>query len=137
MVKIPAALYCKWLSVILRADDFMNLIRQKMFSLLTETVHNELKTLGPESPLVKELGKIEDIEQIIDEEIEKICNVATMSEITKTVFLVRRLKKDSETEKGLVISELNRIAEGLAKRVETESGPLRLAEVCRNVFSEL
>ena len=115
----------------------MNLIRQKAFSFLTEATHKEIGALSPESPLAKELNEIEDVNTIIAEEIEKICNTATLAEITKALLLVRRLNKALVHEKEIIKSELNSIVEKLITRVETKSGPLKLSEACLHLFSEL
>lgn len=112
----------------------MNLIRRKAFSLLTEAAYNQIEALCPQSPQTKELNEIEDVNAIIAEEIEKICNAATLAEITKAILLVRRLKKAPVHEKEIIKSELDSIAEKLVTRVETKSGPLRLSKDYRHLF---
>ena len=97
-----------------------------MVSFLTEAARNET-----------ELNKIEDVNTIIAEEIEKICNTASLSEITKTFLLLRRLENAPVDEKEIVKNKLNGIAEKLITRVETKSGPLKLSETCLHLFSEL
>jgi len=112
----------------------MNPIRRKMASFLTEAAHKEIEALSPDSPYAKELHEIGDVDNVIAEEIEKICNIATLGEITKAFLLVRRLKTASLQEKEAIESELRKIAEELVRRVETESGGLRIPNACRHLL---
>ena len=112
----------------------MNPIRRKMASFLTEAAHKEIEALSPDAPYAKELHEIEDVDTVIAEEIEKICNIATLGEITKAFLLVRRLKIASLQEKEAIESELRKIAEELVRRVETESGRLRVPNACRHLL---
>jgi len=112
----------------------MNPIRRKMASFLNEAAHKEIEALDPDSPYAKELNQIGDVDTVIAEEIEKICNIATLGEITKTLLLVRRLKTASLREKEAVESKLRKIAEELVRRVETESGGLRIPNACRHLL---
>jgi len=114
----------------------MNPVKQKMISFLTEAALNQIKALGPESAYAKELNKIEN-DDTIRVDIKKICEVATLAEITKIMFLASRLKKASEHQKDLIKSDIKKIAEKLLSRAEAESGPLRLPEHCSNLFSSL
>jgi hypothetical protein len=112
----------------------MNPIRRKMASFLTEAARKEIEALSPDSPHAKELNEIEDVDTVIAEEIQKICNIATLGEITKAFFLVRRLKIASPKGKEAIESELGKITEELVKRVETESGRLRIPNACRHLL---
>jgi len=113
----------------------MNPIKRKMISLLTEAACREIEAVDPQSSYAKELGEIE-VDDVI-EEIEKICNAATLAETTRVLFLVTRLKKVSGQEKEAIKSDLNTIAERLVTRVETESGRLKLPKTCRHVLLDL
>ncbi len=113
----------------------MNAVRRKMASFLTEAVTQEIGAMSPESPYVKELHEIGDIDTIIAEEVDTICNIATLGEITKAFLLVRKLKTASVQKKELTKNDLDQIAEKLVSRVEAESGPLRLSKICRHIFS--
>ncbi len=108
-----------------------------MVSFLTEAAHKEIEALSPESPYAKELHEIENVDTVIAEEIEKVCNVATLGEMTKAFLQARRLKIVSVQEKESIKNELGCIAEKLVERAEAKSGPLRLAKICRHLFSEL
>ena len=115
----------------------MNPIRRKMVSFLTETVQEQIKALDPGSELAKELDKIDNVDETVAEEIEKICRVATLADITKVFLMVKKLKKASEEEQETIKSALNDIAQELAERVQAESGPLKLSPAYRHLFSEL
>jgi predicted phage-related endonuclease len=112
----------------------MNLIRRKAFSFLTETAHKEIEALSPRSPLAKELNEIENVEAALTNEIARMCNTATLGEITRISLLVSRLKKAGADEQESVKKQLNSVAEKLMKKVETESGPLKLAQCCRHIL---
>ena len=114
----------------------MNLIKRKVSSFLTEVARKEIEALDPESPCAKELSKIE-ADDIIAEDIKKMCNVATLAETTRALLLVTRLKKASGQEKEAIKSNLNTIAERLVTRVEAESGRLRLPKACHHLLLEL
>ncbi len=112
----------------------MNPIRRKMSSFLTKVARKGLETLDTQSfPCTKGLSKVE-VDDIVANEIEKICNAATLAEITKTLLLVIQLKKTSGQKKEAIKSDLNRIVEELLTRVETESGPLGLPKACHHLF---
>lgn len=115
----------------------MNPIRRKMVSFLTEAVREQIKALEPGTEPAKELSEIDNVDETIAEEIEKICRVATLADITKIFLMVKKLKKASGEEQETIKSALNDIAQELAGRVEAESGPLRLSGVYRHLFSEL
>jgi hypothetical protein len=112
----------------------MNPIRRKMITFVTEAVRKEIAALDPDCPCAKEMSKLDDVGNTIAEEVEKLCNAANLIEISKTLLLVRRLKKASVQEKEAIESELERIAEELLTRVETESGRLRLPKACHYLF---
>jgi hypothetical protein len=109
-------------------------IRRKMVSFLTETVHKEIEALEPDCPCAKEINKLDDVGNTIAEEVKKLCNAATLREISKMLLLVGRLKKASVQEKEAIESELRRITEELVRRVETESGRLRIPNACYHLL---
>jgi len=115
----------------------MDPIRRKLSSLLTEAARKGIKALEPQLPCTKELNGIEDVDAIIAEEIENICNAATLTEITKILFLTRRMKKTSGQKREAIKNHLKKIAEQIVTRAESESGPLRLPETCRHLLLEL
>lgn len=112
----------------------MSPIRRKMSSFLTKVARKGLENLDTKSfPCAKGLSKVE-VDDIVANEIEKICNAATLAEITKTLLLVRQLKKTSGQKKEAIKSDLNRIVEELLIREETESSQLRLPKACHHLF---
>ena len=115
----------------------MNPVRQKMASFLTEAVHQEIVALSPESPYIKQLNEIGDVEKIASDEMAKICNEATLGEIIKVSFLLNKLKKVTENEQEIIKNQLNNTAKKLIKRVENKTGLLKLSDICLQMFSQL
>jgi len=109
-------------------------IRRKLCSFLTEAAHKGIKALEPQSPCAKELSKIEDVDAVIVEIVEKICQAATSAEITKLFFLAARLKATSGRKREAVKSDIKKLAEVLVSRIEAESGLLKLPQSCRLIL---
>jgi len=93
--------------------------------------------LDPQSPCAKQLSEIENLDEIIVKEIEKICKVATLTEIARILFLAARLKRTSGQKKESIKSDIKKIAEVLVTRVEAESGPPELPQSCRHIFLDI
>ena len=115
----------------------MDPIRRKLSSFLNEAAHKGIKAFEPHSPCAEELNAIEDVDAVIAKEIEKICAVAALAEITKVLFLTRQIKKTSGQKKEAIKNELKKIAEQMVARVESQSGPLSLPETCRHLILQL
>ena len=115
----------------------MEPIRKKLISLLINDANEEIKALDPQSQCAKELSQIEDVDAIIAEEIEKICNAATLTEIIKFFFLIQRMKKTSGQKKESIKSDIKKISEVLVTRVEAESGPSKLPQSCCHIFLDI
>ena len=115
----------------------MDPIRLKTASLLTGAAHKTIAALESDSACAKELSKTGDVERVIKEEIQKICTVATLAEITRILFLTRRMKKTSGRKRETTKSELKKIVEQMVMRAEDELGPLSLPETCRRLLLEL
>lgn len=104
---------------------------------MTEAALAQVEALDPAFPCAQELSKICDVDRIIKEEIQRVCTVATLAEITKILFLTRRMKKTSGRKRDTIKSELKKIAEQIITRAESESGPLSLPEICSLLLLEL
>ncbi len=112
----------------------MNPLRRKLSALLIETAHQDIDSLDTESQCAKELSKIKDVDAVLAETAEKICQAATLAEISKILLLTARLKTTSGQKREAVKGEIKEIAEALAERVEAESGPLKLPQSCRPIL---
>ena len=112
----------------------MDPIRRKLSSFLTEAAHKGIKALEPESACAEQLSEIEDIDSVINEEVERICQTATLAEITKILFLTARLKKTSGQKRESIKSDIKKIAEVIVARVEAKSGPLKLPQSCHLIL---
>ena len=112
----------------------MNPLRRKLSSFLIETAHKDINVLDAQSPCAKELSKIKDVDAVITETVERICQAATSAEITKFLFLTARLKTTSGQKREAIKGDIKKIAEALIARIEAESGPLKLPQSCRLVL---
>jgi len=108
----------------------MDPIRQKLSSLMTEAAYNQIEALSPQSPCAKQLSEINNLDTVIAEEIKKICEAATLGEITKILFLTARLNKTSGQKREVIKNNLKKIAGKVITRLEAESGPLKLPQSC-------
>ena len=112
----------------------MNPVRHKLSSFLIETAHKDINALDPQSVCAKELSKIKDVDAVVAETVEKICQAATSAEITKFLFLVARLKTTSGQKREAIKGDIKKRAEALVARVEANSGPLKLPQSCRLIL---
>ena len=72
----------------------MNPIRRKMITFVTEAVRKEIGALEPDCPCAKEISKLDDVGNTIAEEVEKLCNAATLGLLPKFKMNVLRLPRD-------------------------------------------
>ena len=112
----------------------MNPLRRKLSSFLIETAHKDINALDPQSVCAKELSNIKDVDAVIAETVEKICQAATLAEISKFLFLTARLKGASGRKRESIKSDIKKIAEIVVARVEAESGFLKLPQSCRIIL---
>jgi len=112
----------------------VNPVRRKLSSFLIEAAHEGINALDAQSACAKELRKIKDVDALIDETVEKICQTATAVEISKILFLARRLRGASGPKEESIKSNIKKIAEVLVTRVESKSGPLKLPQSCRLIL---
>ena len=115
----------------------VNPLKQKLISLLTQEALKVLETADSESELVRQLTKDSRLEDVVRSEIEKVCNAATLAQMTKIVSLAARLRSAGPEKRQAIKDELAQIAELLAAKVQAESGPMQMPEVYRRVFENL
>ena len=115
----------------------MNPVRRKLSSFLIETAHNGINALEPESVCAKELSEIKDVDSVIAEEIERICEAATLAEITRILFLTARLNKTSGQKEEVIKNDIKKIAGEVITRVEDKSGPLKLPQSCLHTLLDI
>jgi len=112
----------------------MNSVRRKLSSFLAEAACKGVKALAPQSACAKELSEIKDVDAVITETVEKICQAATSAEISKILLLAARLKMTSGQKREVVKDDIKKTAEVLVTRIETESGQLKLPQSCRDIL---
>ena len=100
-------------------------------------VHKKMATLSPHATDAGEFRSSEFSDAVIAEEVERVCNAATLGEIAKVSLLVRRLKKSGEAKKEKIASQLVAIIKRVIKRAEDRNGSLELSKVCLQLLSEL
>ncbi len=111
----------------------MNPIRRKLISLMTEVLQQKIEALEPGSRQAGELGTI-DVDKHIKHDVEKFCNIATMAEVMKIIFLGGKLRKAIGQERETIKSDLKVIANVLLARLESESVTLRLPRSCLDML---
>ncbi len=112
----------------------MNPVRRKLSFFLTEAAHKGINAVDPGSVCAKELSKIKDVDAVIVETVEKICQAATLAEISKVLLLTAQLRGTLGRKRESIKSDIKKIAEVLVARVEAESGPLKLPQSCRLIL---
>jgi len=107
-----------------------------MALFLTDLARKGIKALDSDSPCAKKLEK-NDIENILKDDITRICEAASFTEITGILSLASRLQIASEEKKETIKKELKKIAEEIVVRVEGKSGKLKTPESCRHLLLNL
>ncbi len=111
----------------------MNPIRRKLVSLMTEALQQKIEALEPGSPQAQELSTI-DLDKYIKQDIEKVCNSATMAEMMRILFLGGKLRKAIGQERDTIKSDLKVIADLLIARLQRKSITLKLPKSCLDML---
>lgn len=114
----------------------MNPLQRKLAQFLTQKAHKGIQELSPHSSCVKLLKK-SAAENILSEDIHKICAVATFGEITKIFSLAAQLKLTSEEKREAIKGTIKKIAENVVGRVECKTGKLKTPKSCRHLLLHL
>ncbi|MEE8359459.1 MAG: hypothetical protein V3S04_00870 [Candidatus Omnitrophota bacterium] len=107
-----------------------------MASFLIDAAKRGIDSLDPGSPHIEELKKI-DADNIIREDINKICETVSIAEIAKIFSLSARLQTVSKEKRGVIKDELKRIAQDAAVRAESKFGRLKTPERYRRLLWEV
>ena len=114
----------------------MAFLRQKMASFLTDAALRGMKALDANSSCAKALKKI-DVENVLNEDINRICEAMSLAEIAKILSLAVKLKTSSQETSGAIKSDIKKIAEEVVTRLERKSGRLKIPEPCRHILLNL
>ncbi len=117
-------------------SPFLNPLKTKMASFLTEEALKRTKDLDSKSPCKKALTRI-DVDNVLREDINRICEAVSLNEITRILSLARRLQDTSGEKKEEIKHDLKKIVEAVVARAEKESGRLRIPEPCRQLLLNL
>ena len=114
----------------------MNPLRRKLISLMTEALQQKLEALEPGSAQAQELSTI-DVDKYLKQDIEKVCNSATMTEVMRILFLGGKLRKAVGREQETIKSDLKVIADELIARLESKSITLNLPKSCLDMLFDV
>ena len=114
----------------------MAFLKKKMVSFLTETALKGIRALDTDSPCAEALKKF-DVEDILREDIDRICEAMSFGEMTKILSLAVKLKTPSQEGREIIKSDIKKIAEEIIARVESRSGKLKIPEPCRHLLLDL
>ena len=114
----------------------MAFLRKKMASFLTDAALRGVKALEPGSPCAAALKRL-DVENILREDIDRICEAISLAEITKVLSLAVKLKASSQEGSRAIKSDIKKIAEEVVARLESKSGKLKIPEPCRHLLLDL
>ncbi|MEE8424116.1 MAG: hypothetical protein V3S49_06200 [Thermodesulfobacteriota bacterium] len=107
-----------------------------MASFLIDTAKGGIDALDPGSSCAKELKEI-DIDNILKEDISRICETISFIEITKILSLSTRLQAVSQAEEDEIKRKIKKMSQVVVARVEAKSGKLMIPESCRHMLLNL
>jgi hypothetical protein len=114
----------------------MIILKQKAASILTDAAYKGIKNLNPESACAKALKGI-DVEVVLRADIARLCETASLTEITRISSLAAQLPIASDEKKAAIKRELKKIAETVTARAESTSGKLKIPSACRHLLLSL
>ncbi len=115
----------------------MDPLRNKMAEFIKKQARQAILKLDPKSVPGKALQKV-DVEAILTNDIERICQEASFFEISRALALGSKLALTKNPDKKEAVTrELKKIAQAAASRVEGKSGKLLIPDCCRELLLEL
>jgi len=111
-------------------------IKQRLSSYMIGAARDGITHLDPTSICARDLTRL-DVDEILTQEVGRICEAATIREVTRAGILLMRLRNASEQEKITVRKDLKKMMEDLVARVEERSGQLKIPQSCRRLLMEL
>jgi hypothetical protein len=106
-------------------------------SFLTEQACKGIKALDPQSPCARQLKNL-DAENLIREDIGRICQYASVIEIARIMSLAGQFNAAASMQKKEAIKkELKKIAQKLTARAERRCGGLKVPRSCRDLLFNL
>lgn len=115
----------------------MNPVKSKLASLMIDAARKGICSLDKTSPHFKDLKTI-DIDKVITEDVNRICEGISMAEIMQVMPLVAKLKIVCKAdEQDAVKCRIKEIALRVVERVECAGGKLKIPASCRDLLLEL
>ena len=113
----------------------MNLVKRKLASLMTEALQQKIQALDPNSPQAKELSTV-DLDKYMKQDIETVCNAATMAEVMRLIFLGGQLRNATGQEEEDIKKDLKVVADEIIARLQSKSITLNLPKRCLDMLFE-
>jgi len=113
----------------------INKLRHKLAVLLDDAAHKGLSQIDKNSPLAKEIEKL-NVDAVLKADIEKICNNVSFLEITRIMPLIFQLKSVTKRH-GPMKANLKKMVKQLIDRIERDAGPLQTPVSCREMLFNL
>ncbi|MBF0571454.1 MAG: hypothetical protein HQL12_06230 [Candidatus Omnitrophica bacterium] len=113
----------------------MSYIKEQMASFLTNAAREGISRLDKGSSIAKELNGI-DIESVMKEDINRICDAMTFSETVRIMSLGTQIKLGSG-KTNQIKEDLKNMAKAIEVRVESRYGKLRIPPSCRDLLFNL
>jgi hypothetical protein len=108
----------------------MDPIRSKIAEIIRQAARKTIANLNPHSEPAKALREA-DVEAILKDDVQRVCEALSFMEITRAVALVSRLGGADPKKQESVKRELKMIAEKAAAKAEARGGKLRIPDSCR------
>ena len=113
-----------------------NYFKKQLAFLLAKSAQRGIRALEPQSSCAKAL-KSKNIELLVSKDIDKICDVASLSEISKILSLYAWFRIASQGKRDELKDEFKTIADGIIERVEERHGKLNIPDPCRDLLINL
>lgn len=114
----------------------MNIMRKKLADLLRNAAYTGIKKINPECECAKALNAV-NVEAVLKEDIDRICNEISIAEIMRFLGLAARLKNAPAEEKAQIKNEIKKVSEDAVARIEKKSGRLKIPDECRFLLLNL
>ena len=113
-----------------------NHFKQQLAFLLAKSAQRGINALEPQSACAQAL-KHKNIDCLITRDIQKICEAASFSEISKILSLYAWFRIASQEKRDKLKYEFKTIADGIIERVEERHGKLNVPKPCRDLLINL
>ena len=114
----------------------MNILRQNLAKLLDQSARKAISSMDPGSECANILENL-DIDDILKNDIELICENVSFSETAKIISLSASINVASEDKQQIIKEEMKEFAEKLVAKIEQKNGKLKIPDHCRHLLLNL